>query len=68
MDAQFGKFMELFKQLRINLPFVEVVAQMPKYTKFFKELISNKRKLEDLFTVTLEKEYSAMVQNKLPKK
>lgn len=25
MDAQFGKFLKLFKQLHINLPFVEAI-------------------------------------------
>ena len=26
IDAQFGKFLELFKQLHINLPFVEAIS------------------------------------------
>ena len=68
MDEQFGKFLELFKQLHINLPFVEALSQMPKYAKFLKDLLSNKRKLEELSTVTLSEECSAIVQNKLPKK
>ncbi|XP_048227259.1 uncharacterized protein LOC125369287 [Ricinus communis] len=29
VDQQFGKFLELFKQLRIKLPFVEAISQMP---------------------------------------
>ncbi|PPR98938.1 hypothetical protein GOBAR_AA21730 [Gossypium barbadense] len=36
MDAQFGKFLELFKQLHINLPFVQAISQMPTYAKFLK--------------------------------
>ena len=48
---QFGKFLDLFKQLHINIPFVEALSQMPKYAKFLKELLSNKRKLEDVSTI-----------------
>ena len=48
IDQQFGKFLNLFKQLRINLPFVEAISQMPKYAKVLKDILSNKRKLEDI--------------------
>eukprot|EP00257_Ricinus_communis_P026885 XP_025014299.1 uncharacterized protein LOC112535794 [Ricinus communis] len=41
---------------------------MPKYAKFFKEILSNKRRLEDLGLVTLNEECSAILQNKLPVK
>ena len=69
-EEQFGKFLELFKQLHINLPFVEALAQMPRYAKLLKEILSKKRKLAKLSTVTLSEECSAILQNKskLPKK
>ncbi|KAK5836341.1 hypothetical protein PVK06_012125 [Gossypium arboreum] len=41
---------------------------MPTYVKFLKELLTNKRKFEDLSTVELNKECSAILQNKLPTK
>ena len=44
-DQQFLKFLERFKTLHINMPLVECLSQMPKYAKFLKELISNKKKL-----------------------
>ncbi|KAK1439692.1 hypothetical protein QVD17_05512 [Tagetes erecta] len=68
MEEHYGKFLELFKQLHINLPFVEALAQMPKYAKFLKDLLTNKKKLEELSHVTLNEECSAILQNKLPKK
>ena len=61
MDEQFGKFLELFKQVHINLPLVEALSQMSKYAKFLKELLSNKRRLEELSTVTLSEECSAIL-------
>ena len=41
---------------------------MPKYGKFLKDLLSNKRKLEEVGQVVLNEECSAILQNKLPEK
>ncbi|KAK5846023.1 hypothetical protein PVK06_002289 [Gossypium arboreum] len=41
---------------------------MPTYAKIFKELLTNKRNFEDLSTVELNEECSAILQNKLPTK
>ncbi|XP_076917602.1 uncharacterized protein LOC143577737 [Bidens hawaiensis] len=68
MEEQYGKFLELFKQLHINLPFLDALKEMPKYAKFLKEVLSNKKKLEELSCVTLNEECSAVLQNKLSKK
>ncbi|XP_048228305.1 uncharacterized protein LOC125369569 [Ricinus communis] len=68
VDQQFVKFLNLFKQLQINLPFVEAISQMSGYAKFLKEILSNNRKLEDLAIVTLNEECSAILQNKLLEK
>ena len=67
-DQQFTRFLERFKTLHINMPLVECLSQMPKYAKFLKELISNKKKLQEFETVTLTKECSAIISNKLPLK
>ena len=41
---------------------------MPNYAKFLKELISNKKKLQEFKIVTLTNEYGAIISNKLPLK
>jgi len=41
---------------------------MHYYAKFLKEILSNKRKLKEHETVSLTKECSAAIQNKLPAK
>ena len=41
---------------------------MPKYAKFLQELLSNKKKLGQLSTITLSEECSTILQNRLPKK
>ncbi|XP_058760778.1 uncharacterized protein LOC131634138 [Vicia villosa] len=66
--GQFKKFVELLKQLNITIPFTEAITQMPSYAKFLKEILSNKKKLEDNETVTLTAECSAIIQNKMPPK
>ncbi|KAL5558871.1 hypothetical protein UlMin_035082 [Ulmus minor] len=68
LDKQFSKFIDIFKSLHINLPFVDMLEQMPKYAKFLKEVLSNKRKLEGNEKVMLTEECSAILQRKLPQK
>lgn len=68
LDKQFSKFLDVFKKLHINIPFAEALSQMPSYAKFLKEILSNKRKLEEYETVMLTEECSAILQNKLPTK
>ncbi|XP_010247685.1 PREDICTED: uncharacterized protein LOC104590663 [Nelumbo nucifera] len=55
--------------LKVNLDRqFEKFLDMPKYAKFLKEVISNKRKWEDCEMVKLNKECSASLQKKLPQK
>ncbi|KAL5564233.1 hypothetical protein UlMin_027397 [Ulmus minor] len=68
LDKQFSKFIDIFKSLHINLPFVDMLEQMPKYAKFLKEVLSNKRRLEVNEKVMLTEECSAILQRKLPQK
>ncbi|XP_048496202.1 uncharacterized protein LOC125495505 [Beta vulgaris subsp. vulgaris] len=41
---------------------------MPSYAKFLKDMLSNKRKIEENTIVSLTAECSTILQNKLPKK
>ncbi|CAL1413408.1 unnamed protein product [Linum trigynum] len=68
LDTEFAKFMAMLKQVNISMPFVEALSKMPKYAKFMKDLLTNKRKLGELSTVMLNEECSAILQNKLPEK
>ncbi|KAL4329579.1 hypothetical protein AHAS_Ahas13G0314200 [Arachis hypogaea] len=60
-DKQFSKFLEVFRKLQINIPFAEVLEQMPICVKFMKELLSKKKPLRGDETVVLTKEYSAII-------
>ncbi|KAH9769701.1 hypothetical protein KPL71_012115 [Citrus sinensis] len=61
-DKQFSKFLEVLKQLHINIPFVEALEQMPNYMKFLKDILARKRRLGEFETVALTQESSHMLQ------
>ena len=66
-DDEFSKFLNMFKKLEINIPFVEALAQMPHYAKFMKEIIKKKkRKLDECVIINLSTNYNAIIQKKLP--
>ncbi|XP_021720020.1 uncharacterized protein LOC110687704 [Chenopodium quinoa] len=67
LNDKFAKFLSVMKNLHINLPFIEVVTQMPTYSKFLKDILTNKRKLTDEL-ITLPHQGSELVQHKMPKK
>ncbi|GJY70188.1 hypothetical protein Tco_0473891 [Tanacetum coccineum] len=48
MEAKYRKFLDMIRDVRINVPLVDVLAEMPNYGKFLKELISNKHKIEQI--------------------
>ena len=67
MSDKFTKFLNVMKSLQINIPFLEVMSEMPAYAKFLKDILSNKQKLEDELIV-LPYQVSALVQRVMPKK
>ncbi|GJT99036.1 reverse transcriptase domain-containing protein [Tanacetum coccineum] len=56
MEAQYKKNFNMIRAVRINIPLVEVLAGMPNYGKFLKELISNKHKIEQFSAAFLSDE------------
>ncbi|GJV36685.1 hypothetical protein Tco_1409162 [Tanacetum coccineum] len=36
MEAQYGKFLDMIRAVRINVPLVDILARMPNYGKFLK--------------------------------
>ncbi|GJX04033.1 reverse transcriptase domain-containing protein [Tanacetum coccineum] len=68
IEAQYGKFLDMIRAVRINVPLVDVLSGMPNYGKFLKELIRNKHKIEQISAAFLSNESSAILQNKVPPK
>ena len=57
-----------FKEIEINIPFAEVISQMPLYENFLKEILSKKRKIAEEGIVNLIATCSAIIQQRLPAK
>lgn len=64
----YKKLLDHIKALQINIPFIEVVAQMPKYAKFSKDLFTNRKKIDEALNMILNENFLASRLNKSPKK
>ncbi|XP_055821975.1 uncharacterized protein LOC129890445 [Solanum dulcamara] len=60
----FAKFIDLLKQVQINLPLIDVLQGIPKYAKFVKDIVANKSKLAEFATMALTEECSSRILNK----
>ncbi|CAM8960055.1 unnamed protein product [Rhodiola kirilowii] len=67
-DKQFSKFAEMMRKLYVIMPFTEVITQAPSYARFLKDVITCRRKIEDVDTVSLNGECSAILQPRMPPK
>ncbi|XP_058725862.1 uncharacterized protein LOC131597169 [Vicia villosa] len=65
---QYARFMDIFKQLQVNIPFSEALEQMPKYAKFTKDILTKKKRYSEEETILLDARCSAIIQKTLPKK
>ena len=68
LDDQFAKFLNIFKNLEVNIPFFDALAQMPNCIKIIKEIMSNRKKLDAYGTVSLSENCSAIIHRKLLEK
>ncbi|KAL3513292.1 hypothetical protein ACH5RR_026009 [Cinchona calisaya] len=65
---KFKKFLEIFKKLEINIPFIEALENMPAYTKFMKQVLASERKLHGAEILCLTENCSALLTKRLPPK
>ena len=61
---------ETFKQVKVNIPLLDAIKQVPAYAKFLKDLCTQKRKNRKhiLKTVILIKQVSSLIQHNTPSK
>nr|GEX12432.1 reverse transcriptase domain-containing protein [Tanacetum cinerariifolium] len=62
------KFFQIFKDLNINISFVDALILMPKFGPSIKSLLTNKDKLFELARTPLNEHCSAVLLKKLPEK
>ncbi|GKA83610.1 reverse transcriptase domain-containing protein [Tanacetum coccineum] len=65
-EALQRNFLENLKQLDINIPFIESLVKILKYAKYLKNLLTNKSRLEEACTKTINKGCSTVLLNELP--
>ncbi|XP_050876067.1 uncharacterized protein LOC127079736 [Lathyrus oleraceus] len=64
LDNQYKKFIKMIEKLHVEIPFTKVITQIPSYAKFLKDILTNKRKLDDPKPL----ECNFIAENKLYKK
>nr|GEU81273.1 hypothetical protein [Tanacetum cinerariifolium] len=67
-EIQIHKFLQMFKQLHINITLVDALILILKYQKMLKDLLSNKEKLLELANTPLNENCPAVIHKKLPEK
>nr|GEZ72747.1 integrase, catalytic region, zinc finger, CCHC-type, peptidase aspartic, catalytic [Tanacetum cinerariifolium] len=68
-DDEDERLLSIFKQIHINLPFLEAMIHMPKGATILKDLLSHKEKLEkEASSVKLNEKCSTIIQRNLPQK
>ena len=65
---KFEDILEVFKQVQINIPFLDAIQQVPSYAKFLKDLIIVKTKTNVPKKAFLTEQVSLILQCKLPLK
>ena len=58
----------MLKGLQLSIPFTDVLKEMSTYKKFLKEILFNKRKVDEFLSVSLTTETSTVIQTGLPPK
>ncbi|XP_052308537.1 uncharacterized protein LOC127905253 [Populus trichocarpa] len=67
-DLMNSEIYELFKQVKVNIPLLDAIKQVPSYAKFLKDLCTVKRRLNVKERVFLTEHASAIIQFKTPPK
>ncbi|XP_070025860.1 uncharacterized protein [Nicotiana sylvestris] len=67
-EDQYKKFMEMLRQIQLNIPLMDALREMPGYAKMMKDLMSQKFDFQDLSTVTLTQTCSAVVTKPMAQK
>ncbi|GKD24296.1 reverse transcriptase domain-containing protein [Tanacetum coccineum] len=62
------KFMEMFRNLHFELSFADALLHMPKFAPMFRKLLNTKDKIIDLIKTLVNKNCSAVILKRFPKK
>ncbi|KAK4390452.1 hypothetical protein Sango_2108500 [Sesamum angolense] len=67
-DEEAKEILETFRKVEVNIHLLDVIKQIPHYSRFLKELCTSKGKLKGNERVSMGENVSAILQRKLPPK
>uniref|UniRef100_A0A1S4DHB3 Aspartic peptidase DDI1-type domain-containing protein n=1 Tax=Nicotiana tabacum TaxID=4097 RepID=A0A1S4DHB3_TOBAC len=67
-NTAYKTFLDIFKQMQNNIPLIDILQEVPKYAKYIKDIVENKRRLVEFESVALTEECTLRMQSKVPQK
>ncbi|XP_023771715.2 mediator of RNA polymerase II transcription subunit 15-like [Lactuca sativa] len=67
-EREDSEIMAMFQIVKVNIPLLDAIKQVPRYPKFLKELCTSKKKLRGNETVKVCENVSAVLQKRMPSK
>ena len=67
-NTQIEKVLEIFNQVKINIPLLDAIQQVPNYAKFFKDMCTKNIKTDLPKKVFLATNISELLSNHIPVK
>lgn len=67
-NDRYNDLYSMLSKVQINLPLLELISNVPSYTKFFKEVCSRKRKFNAQEKVMASEAVNSVLQHTLPPK
>ncbi|XP_038880519.1 uncharacterized protein LOC120072182 [Benincasa hispida] len=64
-EVQYQRFTDMLKQLHIDIPFTEVIEEMPAYAKFLKDMLTKKKSTSKFATVALTQSSKSIISPKM---
>nr|AFN88198.1 retropepsin-like protein [Phaseolus vulgaris] len=61
MEKTDKEILETFRKVEVNIPLLDVIKQIPRYAKFFKDLCTHKRRLKGNEKVNMGRNVSALI-------
>ncbi|XP_019171074.1 PREDICTED: uncharacterized protein LOC109166636 [Ipomoea nil] len=62
-ESRRKKFLELVESLKVSIPLLDLLSQVPSYGKFLKDILAKKRKFGDHEVVAMAQEYRALARS-----
>lgn len=66
MEELDPEILETFRKVEVNIPLLDAIRQIPKYSKFLKDLCTHKRKLKGTERVSMGRNVSALIGKFVP--